>query len=293
MANLSYKTLQNGVKIPALAFGSGTALYTRDAKAQVLQALHAGIRHIDTAQVYGNEASVGDGIAAFLNETSTPRSSLFVTTKFWNGSSGQTVSDVLKGELRDLKLDYVDLYLWHTPEKYVGRIGEVWKQFEAVKEQGLAKEIGISNFRVGDLKELLASIEENGGIVPAVHQIELHPYVHKYALPILDIHRQYNIQLAAYGGQIPVTKKTNGPVTPVIQAIAEKLSAETKREVNTNHVLLKWLDAKDAIVITTSSKKERLLSFLEASELPALSEEDVTAIDDAGSKLHFRGYNLY
>lgn len=94
-----------------------------------------------------------------------------MTTKFENKSSSETVKDVLKQELADLKLDYIDLYLWHTPVNFVGRLGQVWKEFEEVKRDGLAKEIGISNFRLGDLDELLGDIERSGGEIPVVHQV--------------------------------------------------------------------------------------------------------------------------
>jgi diketogulonate reductase-like aldo/keto reductase len=143
-------------------------LYGRDASTQVVQALEVGFTHIDTSQMYGNEKSVGKGLKSFLSSPSAPaREDLFVTTKFASKSPSQTIKQVLEVQLQDLGLTYVDLYLLHTPVNYVGQLGTIWKQFEEVKQAGLAKEIGISNFRVGDLEELLAS----GGEVPAVHQV--------------------------------------------------------------------------------------------------------------------------
>lgn len=211
-----YKVLESGAKVPFLAFGTGTALYSQDATKQVLQALRAGFRHVDAAQMYANEESVGNAIEAFLStpNDSQPsripsREDIYVTTKFHRTSSGsRTVKDVLKGQLRALKL------------------GSLWEEFEGVKAEGLAKEIGVSNFRVGDFEELLASINARGGMVPAVHQIEFHPYVLKAALPILDIHARYGIQLASYGGQTPVSRKRDGPVTPVLQAITKRMNEE-------------------------------------------------------------------
>ena len=126
--------------------------------------------------MYANERSVGDAISTFLS--SNAREDIYVTTKFdhLSPNAGQpTVKDVLKGQLKALKVDYVDLYLLHTPTPFVGRLGEVWKEFEGVKAEGLAKDIGISNFRVGDLNELFESIDSRRGVVPAVHQVSLPP----------------------------------------------------------------------------------------------------------------------
>lgn len=285
----SFGTLRSGVKVPAFAFGSGTALYGQDATSQVVQALQTGFKHLDAAQFYSNEKSVGEGLAIYLSSTSQDRSSVFVTTKFGKKDPGQTAKDVLKTELANLKLDYVDLYLIHTPVAFEGKLGTLWKEFEELKKEGLAKEIGISNFRVGDLEELLGSIESNGGEVPAIHQIEFHPYLLKYNLPILEIHKKYGITLASYGGQTPVTKK-DGPVTAELQRIAGALEIETGKKVTPGQVLLKWLDAKEAIIVTTSSKKARLEEYLAAADLPVLAPEDVKAIDAAGMKQHFRGF---
>ncbi|CCA77561.1 related to oxidoreductase, aldo/keto reductase family, partial [Serendipita indica DSM 11827] len=199
--------------------------HSQDATKQVLQALRAGFRHVDAAQMYANEESVGNAIEAFLStpNDSQPsripsREDIYVTTKFHRTSSGsRTVKDVLKGQLRALKVEYVDLYLLHTLTPFVGQLGSLWEEFEGVKAEGLAKEIGVSNFRVGDFEELLASINARG---------EFHPYVLKAALPILDIHARYGIQLASYGGQTPVSRKRDGPVTPVLQAITKRMNEE-------------------------------------------------------------------
>lgn len=156
-----------------VSFPQGTALFGQDAAAEVIQALETGFTHIDEAQLYGNEKSVGKGISSYLSASSTPRSSIYVTTKFGTKSANESVKDVLKRQLADLQLEQVDLYLWHSPVEFVGQLGEIWKQFEEVKREGLAKEIGVSNFRLGDLTELLESIETNGGEIPAVNQVRI------------------------------------------------------------------------------------------------------------------------
>ncbi|PVF98785.1 Aldo/keto reductase [Serendipita vermifera] len=267
-----------------------TALYGRDATTQIVQALEVGFTHIDTAQMYGNEKTVGRGLASFFNSPSAPtREELFITGKFASKSPSQTVKQVLEIQLQDLGLNYLDLYLLHTPVNSVGQLGAIWRQFEEVKKAGLAKEIGISNFRVGDLEELLASDYKE---LPAVHQIEFHPYVFQYCLPILEIHQKHGIRLASYGGQTPVSRKTDGPVNAVLDNIVEDWKQKGV-DGTPNQVLLRWLDAKDAIVVTTSSKRSRLQEMLATSEKPSLTPEQVETIDSAGAQLHFRGYVSY
>lgn len=148
----------------------GTALYSRDVSALIATAIQTGITHLDTAEIYNNEASVGKGIVA----SGAPRSSLFVTTKLFrlaavpSGTAAEGVKAKLQQELHDLQLDYVDFYLWHTPVGHEGKIAEVWKGFELVKKEGLAKHVGVSNFRVRDLEEILKSNPES---LPEVNQV--------------------------------------------------------------------------------------------------------------------------
>jgi diketogulonate reductase-like aldo/keto reductase len=162
-------TLNDGNAIPWLGFGTGTALYQSDAEELVRQAIETGITHLDGAQVYGNEQSLGAGIKA----SGKPRSELFVTTKLKPGSEGQVI-DVkasLKESLTKLGLDYVDLFLIHSPApaNKEGKLQDLWKQLEGVKAEGLAKSIGVSNFRVEDLQTVLETAE----VIPAVNQVSI------------------------------------------------------------------------------------------------------------------------
>lgn len=145
----------------------GTALYSRDVTNNVRLALDSGFTHIDTAQAYNNEDSVGVALASHFK--TQPRSSLYITTKLFGLKPGETVRSVLSSQLKKLQVDYVDLYLWHTPIGFEGKLGGVWKQFEEIKQEGLAKSIGVSNFRSKDLEELLSS----ASVVPAVNQVRL------------------------------------------------------------------------------------------------------------------------
>jgi diketogulonate reductase-like aldo/keto reductase len=175
-------SLNDGTTIPWIAFGTGTALYNRDAENAVSQAISLGMVHLDGAQVYGNEDSLGNAIKA----SGKRRDELYVVTKFYKLQEGQSVTESLKGSLKKLdvsamvaltrrsmrllgviQLEYVDLFLIHSADSFFGRQQEIWKGMEAAKEAGLTKSIGVSNYRVQDLEELLAGTK----IVPAVNQV--------------------------------------------------------------------------------------------------------------------------
>ena len=155
--------LNDGKQIPWLGFGTGTALYGKDAESAIKVAIANGIIHLDGAQLYGNEDSLGNGIAA----SGKSRAELFVTTKLGKLPEGKTVRDTLVESLKKLKLDYVDLFLIHMPIHHEGKLKAVWKEFEELKKEGLAKSIGVSNFRVKDFEELL----DGATVVPAVNQV--------------------------------------------------------------------------------------------------------------------------
>jgi diketogulonate reductase-like aldo/keto reductase len=159
-------TLNNGATIPLLAFGTGTAHYSRDAERLVTSAIKAGFTHLDGAQWYRNEESLGTGIA----EAGKAREQLFVTTKLVKPPVGKTVRDTLVESLKKLRLEYVDLFLIHTPLQFndePGRLKAVWKEMEALKKEGLTRNIGVSNFRAAQLREILDGAE----ILPSINQV--------------------------------------------------------------------------------------------------------------------------
>lgn len=163
--------LADGTPVPHIAFGSGTALLRQECTSNILTALRAGFTHIDTAQRYGNEDSVGRAIKEFLaTQTGVTRSDLFVTTKFRTLEDGQSVEDSLRGSLEKLQLEYVDSFLIHAPigwEKQPDGIKGLWAEMVAVKAKGLANTIGVSNFGKRHLQELLST----GLEPPAVNQV--------------------------------------------------------------------------------------------------------------------------
>ncbi|KAL1941285.1 hypothetical protein VTO73DRAFT_7497 [Trametes versicolor] len=273
--------LNDGRTIPWLAFGTGTALLRRDAAVEVCNAIEHGIVHLDGAQLYGNEDSLGAGIAA----AGRPRAELFVTTKIADLLEGQTVRDTLVESLKKLRLDYVDLFLLHSPMRTLkGRVKEAWLELEALQKEGLARSIGVSNFRIQDIEEVL----EVGTVVPAVNQIEYHPYVFKASQPVLEFGKKHGILATSYCGLVPLTRHTGGPVDPVLASIRERLVKDTGREVTTGQVLGLWLRYQGIPQITTSSKLERVKEYIATESLPDLTPEEVQQINDEGSKIHFR-----
>jgi diketogulonate reductase-like aldo/keto reductase len=159
--------LNDGTHIPWIAFGTGTALYGKDANTQVTNAINAGFIHLDGAQSYRNEDSIGAGIRA----SGKPRSELYIVTKLKKLAEGQTVRQSLEESLQKMGVDHVDLFLIHKPTAHVrdGKsiLQEVWRGMEEVKRAGLAVSIGVSNFTVPFLKEIC----EGATILPAVNQV--------------------------------------------------------------------------------------------------------------------------
>ncbi|KAJ3341678.1 hypothetical protein HDU93_004312 [Gonapodya sp. JEL0774] len=246
-------------------------------------ALKLGFTHLDNALVYGNEIDNGVAIKEYLAESGKKRSDIFVTTKVYT----QEVADIpgsLKRSLERLGLEYVDLYLIHAPFfETLGLAGKVtaasaWKQMEEVKDAGLAKDIGVSNFRIVDFEEIFASKPKH---IPVINQIEYHPYLQQPEL--LAYHAKHGIRTASYGPLISLTKHQNGPVDAVVETIAKAHSSTP------GQVLLAWNLAKGNVVLTTSSKEERLAEYLDTGKV-VLSEADVKAIDAAGDKDPFRSF---
>lgn len=167
-------TLNNGVKIPIIGFGTWQTPDGKVAEKSVLAALNAGYRHIDTAKAYGNEDSVGEAI----QKSGINRHELFITTKLWNSDHGyEKTKKAIDQSLLDLKLDYLDMYLIHWPnpanmrDNWAELNSESWRAMEEAVQAGKIRAIGVSNFR----KRHLDALMENAGIKPVVNQIFLNP----------------------------------------------------------------------------------------------------------------------
>ncbi|KAF8136780.1 NADP-dependent oxidoreductase domain-containing protein [Boletus edulis] len=255
--------LNDGTRTPWIAFGTGTALYKKDAADAVTVAIQNGFTHLDGAQMYENENSLGAGVVA----SGKPRSELYITTKLAALEPGETPTSALKKSLEKLGVDYVDLYLIHQANQHVGKLKEVWKGMEAAKAAGLTKSIGVSNFTADHLKDIL----EVATVVPAVNQVEAHPYVWKSLGPNLALHEKYKIVTSSYGGLSPIVRGKGGPLDTVIKEIRIRLE--------------KTRGSPYVLVVTTSSKAERIREYLDTENVPELTPEEVTLIETTGAKL--------
>ncbi|KNE66424.1 hypothetical protein AMAG_11562 [Allomyces macrogynus ATCC 38327] len=275
-------TLRNGSVVPAIAFGSGTKWYAtkQDAKEaadgdgpvvsrevvdSIKRALHAGIRHLDTAEMYDTEDEIGVAIHEFLAESGLERSDLYVTSKIFTGATD--VRGTLTRALARLQLDYLDQYLLHTPfiediPDNTKTLGEIWAEIEAVHRKGLVRDIGVSNFGIPHLEVL----REDATIFPLVNQIEFHPLLQQR-------------ELAEYAKEHGVTLASYAPLTP-LTVPADKVDAA---------VLLRWNLQKGRVVVSTTGNADRLAAFVNVQEFE-LTENEVQAIDEAVATASFRKF---
>jgi len=256
-------TLNDGKSIPQLGFGVFQIPPAETAKAVGL-ALEAGYRHIDTAEMYQNEKGVGEGVrASGLN-----RSEVYVTSKLNNGFHRRDdAKAAFARTLEDLDLDYVDLFLihWPLPTLYDGDFVSTWKVLEEFARDGHVRSIGVSNFQVAHLERLAAESET----VPAVNQIEVHPYLTNET--VRDYGRAHGIATEAWS---PIAQ---GGVLgdPVIERIAEKV-ARTPAQV-----VLRWHIQRGDIVFPKSTTPARIKEnfALFDFELDDSHVEAITALD--------------
>ncbi len=260
-SNTPIITLNNGVNMPQLGLGTWQMNDGRETEEAVAAALELGYRLIDTAAVYGNEASVGRAI----KRSGIPRKDIFVTTKLWNADQGPGTIAALKKNLDRLGLSYVDLFLIHWPAPAADTYVETWQNLEKAYSDKLAHSIGVSNFNQAHLENLLA----HGSIVPAINQIELHPHFQEAGLAAFCA--QNGIQVEAYsplGGQ-------GGSVLQekVIEDIAHK------HTVSPAQAVLRWHIQKGHVVIPKATGQTHLKSNLEVFDF-RLEPEDMARIDN-------------
>ena len=203
---MNYLTFENGDKMPALGLGTW-----KSAKGEVYTAvktaIEIGYRHFDCALVYGNEQEIGQAFADAMNEGTVKREDLWITSKLWNNShEKQHILPSINTTLKDLQLDYLDLYLIHWPVALKREVAypqtgedmlsltdvplsETWAEMIVLKEMGLTRHIGVSNFSIKKLEEVTATT----GVRPEVNQLELHPFLQQW--PMVDYCREHGIVL--------------------------------------------------------------------------------------------------
>jgi len=250
-------TLNNQVKIPQFGLGVFKSSAGEETYNAVRWALEAGYRHIDTAKIYGNEASVGKAV----RDSKIPREEIFITTKLWNQDMREDRQEqAFQESLHLLGLDYVDLYLIHWP--VAGKYPQSWKIMEKLCKNGLTHAIGVSNFNPHHLDTLLETAE----IIPALNQIELHPLLRQSA--VTQYFLEKGIMIAAWS---PLAR---GRLLdhPVLTAIAAKYDITTAR------LILRWHLQHGNIIIPKSTHKDRIISNADLYTFE-LTSEDMAAVD--------------
>jgi 2,5-diketo-D-gluconate reductase A len=254
-------TLNNGVEIPQLGFGV-FQIEPENTKAATLAALEVGYRHIDTAEMYGNEKEVGQAV----RESGIDRGEIFVTSKLNNGfHDPEDAARAFEQSLEVLDIGHIDLFLMHWPLPGVGDYVETWKAMEKMYEGGKVRAIGVSNFKQHHLNRLFAETT----VVPAANQIEIHPYLTQDDLR--DFDAQHGIATEAWS---PIAQ---GKVLqdPVLVRIANRV------ERTTAQVTLRWHIQRGEIVFPKSVTRERVQENFELFdfELNDADMSDITALN--------------
>ena len=257
--NVPNVTFNDGRTIPQLGYGVWQ-VEDEVAEKVVGTALQTGYRHVDTAAIYGNEAGVGRAITA----SDVAREDIFLTTKLWNSDQGyENAFEAFDASLKKLGTDYVDLYLIHWAKPQQGLYLDSWRALIELQKQGKVRSIGVSNFPEEQLREII----EKTGVVPAIHQIELHPYFSQEALRA--VHAEYGIVTEAWS---PLGNGSDLLQNPVLAEIAERHGATPAQ------VVLAWHLTKCTVAIPKSVTPSRIEENL-ASVNVTLTAEDIAAVD--------------
>ncbi|KAM3926892.1 aldo-keto reductase family 1 member C1-like [Leptodactylus fuscus] len=306
----SYVVLNDGHKMPVLGFGTyAPPTYTKEqAEESTKVAIEVGYRHINCSFMYGNEVQVGRGINSKIADGTVKREDIFHTGKLWNNShSPERVRPALERSLRDLQLDYLDLFLIHTPLEckpgddlfpidengktiyHHTDIRETWKAMEVCKDAGLVRSIGVSNFNCRQL-ELILNMP---GLKykPVCDQVECHIYLPQSKL--LEFCKSHDIVLVSYGvlGSSRAENWIDQDAPrlledPVLNAVAKKVN-RTPAQVAERHLLQKGI-----VVLAKSFSPERIKENFQVFDFE-LSEEDMKALDGINKKLRYLDMNVW
>ncbi|KAK4053754.1 hypothetical protein OIV83_001410 [Microbotryomycetes sp. JL201] len=291
--------LNDGQEIPGIHYGVGTAWYGRGLDPTLISAVKtaidvAGYTSIDNAQMYANEESVGQA----LKELGINRDKLYITSKV--GSGIKDIRATLQDSLKKLGLDYLDLCasiarkgrtqpidedpvidLIHTPTE-LGKPGcpdhaQAWQTMEQLKDEGLVKSIGVSNYRISDLEKTIKGAKYK----PAVNQIEFHPFVYEKTRPLQDYMNEHGIVLQAYGPTVPVAKNYGGPFEQELKRLTKAVSERAGSTIESSQVMLKLAQQRGAVLVTTSGKDWRMKQQLLAGGIPDLTSEEMAQLQRA------------
>ncbi|KAL1303957.1 hypothetical protein AAFC00_000405 [Neodothiora populina] len=300
------RTLANGVKIPAVGFGT---FANEGAKGETykaaIHALKTGYRHLDCAWFYQNEDEVGEAVRDFLKENpSVKRSDIFICTKVWNHlHEPEEVKWSIQSSLDKLKMDYVDLFLIHWPiaaetdDNHMPKINEkgqyiikeeltknlepTWRAMEEIYESGKARAIGVSNFTIKDLQK----IEKFAKVQPMLNQIEIHPFLPNTEL--VNYCFSKNIMPAAYS---PLGSQNQVPTTGEKVSTNKTLNEVAEKGGNTlAQVLIAWGLKRGYVVLPKSSTPSRIDSNFKSIEL---SDADFEAVNKVAEGRHTRFVNM-
>jgi methylglyoxal/glyoxal reductase len=261
MMSVPSLTLNNGIEMPQLGYGVFRVEEGTELEKAVETAIRLGYRSIDTAAIYGNEKSVGNGIRRAIEAGLVTREELFITSKVWNdGLSYEETVAAYEESLKKMGLDYLDLYLIHWPgkDKYM----ESWKALEALYKEGRIKSIGVSNFEIHHLETLMNETE----IKPVVNQIEFHPKLTQ--TEVRTFCEEHNIRVEAWSPLMNAELLTND----TIQEIAKSLNKSAAQ------VILRWDLQHGIITIPKSMTESRIKENISLFDFE-LSDEQMKQLD--------------
>ncbi|MFC5532608.1 aldo/keto reductase [Cohnella yongneupensis] len=254
-------TLHNGIKMPGLGLGVFKVEEGETLVQAVKTAIAHGYRSIDTAAIYQNERSVGQGIKEALSESGLRRDDLFVTSKVWNADLGYDATlAAYQGSLDKLGLDYLDLYLIHWPVK--GKYKEAWRALETIYQEGRVKAIGVSNFQIHHLEDVM----QDARIKPMVNQVEFHPHLTQKEL--LAFSKEQGIQLEAWSPLMQGELLDND----VLKTIASQCGKSVAQ------VILRWDIQHGVVTIPKSTQASRIVENASLFDFE-LSQEQMEQID--------------
>lgn len=262
MKNLQSKTtLHNGVEMPWFGLGVFKVEDGPELVEAVKVAIKEGYRSIDTAAIYGNEKAVGEGIRAGIKEAGISREDLFITSKVWNSDQGyETTLAAYEESLKKLELDYLDLYLVHWPVE--GKYKDTWRALETLYKEGRTRAIGVSNFQIHHLQDVL----EDAEIKPMINQVEYHPRLTQKELQAFC--KEQGIQMEAWSPLMQGQLLDN----ETLQEVADKYGKTTAQ------IILRWGLQNEVVTIPKSTKEHRIIANASIFDFE-LTKEDMEKID--------------